>query len=353
MEQLLKKEIEGILIRLICLAIWDKPFDESSLSLLSKEDWEYLHQKACLQGMPAIFFDGLDKLNENYDLCQKLLIEKGAQAIKGSESRWLGQMQLALILSNTLGKKGIRMLLLKGIGLSLCYPRPKHRESNDIDIYLFGDFERGNQLAVSMLKAKVEKFSKKEDHIIIGNYAIDNHICFLWVDSKKKKELDDFLKQLLNRDKLSHFEGSDILLPPADFNLYFLLLHSYSHFMREGMSLRQMTDLACFLKKHELELDWIECLQVLQRFELRKFADATIAFIARYFEIFLSYKPNVETHILERMLADIMGNSHAVVYHKSRITSKIYIAKTAWKNRWRYDAFYEGGFWRFVLDSCL
>lgn len=39
-----------------------------------------------------------------------------------------------------------RMLLLKGYGCSLCYPKPEHRPTGDIDIFLFGQLDEADAL---------------------------------------------------------------------------------------------------------------------------------------------------------------------------------------------------------------
>ena len=64
-----------------------------------------------------------------------------------------------------------------------------------------------------------------------------------------------------------------------------------------------------------------------------------------------TYKPEVAKQTLVCMKDDILDGDHTMVYPNSRLASKIYIAMNAWQNRWRYDAFYEGGFWRFIVDS--
>lgn len=340
-----------LFLHFVVLSIWNTRFDESELLHLSKKDWQTLYQIAAAQGLTAILVDGVGKLSQKSLVCTQFLLEEGIPAIIQAENRWEEQLKIATKLAEALEKNGVRMLLLKGIGLSQCYPEPKHRESGDIDIYLFGDYEKGNRLTERMLGARVEKFSMKEDHIIIGNYQFDNHICFVWPANRKKAEFDTYLKYILANAKLTRVDDTSILLPPANFNLLFLMSHSYSHFMREGMPLRQMTDLACFLKKYESEIVWNESFDALSCFGLKKFADAVIAFIAEYFGIEFNYKPKVVKQTLERMKNDILDGNHTMAYPNSRLASKIYIAKNAWQNRWRYDAFYEGGFWRFVADS--
>lgn len=40
-----------------------------------------------------------------------------------------------------------RMILFKGQANALYYPHPEHRNTGDIDCYLMGDYDRGNEVA--------------------------------------------------------------------------------------------------------------------------------------------------------------------------------------------------------------
>lgn len=337
-------------IDIINYSLWDRPFDERSLSSLSDEDWNTLYEVAQLQGLTAIFFDGLDKLSTKPVGCKGLLQEKGAVSVVESELRWSSQLQLIRKLAETYKQHGIQVLLLKGLGLSLCYPNPKHRESNDVDVYLFGKYEEGNRLAEELLGGRVEKFDKKEDHIYVDNYSIDNHIHFVWPETEIQKEFDSYLQGLLQDDNLSEFLDTGVCLPPPEFNFLFLLNHSYGHFMWEGVALRQITDLACFLNKHGQDLDWDHINTQLHKFRLKKYADAILSFIQRYFGLSFGFPEKVNDHLLERMFREILGNSHMVVYPRTRFEKRVYFVKTAWKNRWCYDAFYEGGFRQLAIE---
>ena len=338
-------------IDIINYSLWDRPFDEKSLASLSEVDWNALYELAQLQGLTAIFFDGLDKLSTKTEACKCLLQEKGAVSVIESELRWSSQLQLIQKLTETYKQHGIQVLLLKGLGLSLCYPNPKQRESNDIDIYLFGQYEEGNRIAEQELGARVEKFDLKEDHFFIDGFSFDNHICFRWPVNDTDREFDQYLKNLLKQNELLRFPDSDILLPPPEFNLLFLLSHSYGHFMGEGVALRQITDLACFLNKNGQDLDWNHINTQLQKFRIKKYADAILSFIQQYFGMSFGSPEKVDDQLLERMFREILGDSHMVAYPRTKFDKRVYFVKTAWKNRWCYNAFYEGGFHQFVLDT--
>lgn len=342
-----------IFIDIIKLSLWDNSFDEVPLASLSEDDWNELFTIAQLQGLAAVFIAGLDKLSHKSPTCKAFIEEYGVITIIGSERRWQRQHNTAKKISDAFQANGISTLLLKGLGLSLCYPNSQYRECNDIDIYLFGKYEEGNQLAEQLFNAKVDKFTKKEDHVFLDGFTIDNHICFIWPVTDNDREFDQYLKGLLRKEELSQFPDTCILLPPPDFNYLFLMSHSFGHFMREGMALRQMTDIACFLKSNEKYLDWEVINDKLNRYHLRKFSDAILSFIEHYFGLSFAYKPTSDTQLLERMMKDILTHSHAVFYPKSKLEARVYLAKTALTYRWRYDAFYEGGFIRYVLDKFM
>ena len=342
--------LHDLFIDIVKFSLWDRPFDEKSLASLSNEDWNALYEIAQLQGLTAIFFDGLDKLPTKPVACRELIQEDGVVSVIESELRWSSQLQLIQKLTETYKKHGIQVLILKGLGLSLCYPNPKHRESNDIDIFLFGKYEEGNRLAEKLLGAKVEKFSKKEDHIYVDSYSIDNHIHFVGTGAEDQREFDLYLQSLLQKDNLSELLDTGAFLPPPLFNFLFLLRHSYHHFMREGVALRQITDLACFLNKHAQDLDWDHINTQLQKFRLKKYADAILSFIQRCFGLSFGSPEKVDDDLLERMFPEILGNSHMVFYPRTRFERRLYFVKTRWKNRWCYDAFYEGGFRQFVIE---
>lgn len=345
--------IQHIFVDIIKLSLWDDPLDEEHLSALSDEDWKTLFGVAQQQALPAIFIDGLDKLGSIPPNCRNLLEEVAAVTVIGSEQRWQKQFHIAKRLAATYQQHEIRTLLLKGLGLSLCYPNPQHRECNDIDIYLFGKYEEGNQLAEQLLGAQVDKFTKKEDHIFLDGFTFDNHIHFKHPETDNDREFDLYLKGLLQSNELSVFPDSCLLLPPPEFNYLFLMSHAYVHFLREGMALRQMTDIACFLKVYEKDLEWAVINDKLHRFHLKKFSDTILSFIRHYFGLSFGYSINADTQLLERMLNDILTHSHAVAYHNSKLEARVYMAKLLWNSHWRYDAFYKGGTMRFVLDKLI
>lgn len=128
--------------------------NDVSMSVLNAEDWQKIVNLSFQQGVSAIAVDGLQRL---YEFCPNLELELDKpeyEALKyewfGSvfqaESDFAGYLSAAKSLAKLYADNGVKTLVLKGLVFSECYPNPSHRSSCDLDCYLTGDYEKGNQL---------------------------------------------------------------------------------------------------------------------------------------------------------------------------------------------------------------
>ena len=110
--------------------------------------WNEVLLQSQKHGVEAIALDGLQRC---YDAGQSCNVDTQTKL------EWVGYGQLQeqtyakhekLIeeLAGFYAKHGIKMMVLKGWGLSLNYPIPCHRACSDLDIYLFGEQERADRL---------------------------------------------------------------------------------------------------------------------------------------------------------------------------------------------------------------
>ena len=116
---------------------------------LTSQEWQSLIDCAARQGVMALAFDALPGREAMPGLTKELFIRWGLSA-KRIEDRNRRQVDALKELIAAFRKEGIELLLLKGLGLSEIYLWPAHRECGDLDIYLFGDYEKGNRLIESI-----------------------------------------------------------------------------------------------------------------------------------------------------------------------------------------------------------
>lgn len=75
--------------------------------------------------------------------------------------------------------QGVKMMLLKGYGLSLNYPQPANRPCTDIDVYLYGRGEFADQMAQEKLGVEVKQNEDKHSTFSFEGILVENHACLI------------------------------------------------------------------------------------------------------------------------------------------------------------------------------
>jgi len=243
--------------------------DKNIVRLLSDcttEGWTQMFKMAARQGLLAIAWDALEKLQaEHGGLCRGMSREtriRWALSIKHIEKVHLRQREALKELAGIFAESGMRVMVLKGLGLAEMYPRPEHRECGDLDIYLFGDFEKGNEVMRKMGIA-VEYDGTKHSKFYYKGIPVENHKNFLNVTTTRvDKDLERELIRILQEQKCGSLDlgGITVVVPPPDFQMIFLTRHTITHFLASGLVLRHLYDFGIFYSAHaqEVDLDRIE-----------------------------------------------------------------------------------------------
>ena len=308
-----------LLISLAKSEIWPEAFLGQNSFLLSNEQinscladlepsgWNHLFLLAAQQGLLAIVWDALQKLMgeglsgqgfSGQGLKGQGLKGQGLKGqgltgrnVTGQEETGLGipralkirwelsvrhigeihrrQRLVLKELAEVFAREGIRVMLLKGLGLAEMYPRPEHRESGDLDIYLFGDFEKGNKV-IGDLGIEVEYDGTKHSKFYYKGIPVENHRNFLNVSyTRVDKILEEHLSQILSESdnwKLlaEESKGAAVLVPPVDFHFLFLVRHTVTHFLSSGIVLRHLYDFGIFLSRYEDQIDFPRLEPVLK-----------------------------------------------------------------------------------------
>lgn len=236
------------------------------LSDYSADRWTRLFKEAARQGLLAIAWDALEELQAEYGgLCRGMSREtkiRWALSIKNIEEVHLRQREALKELAGIFAESGMRVMVLKGLGLAEMYPRPEHRECGDLDIYLFGDFEKGNEVMRKMGIA-VEYDGTKHSKFYYKGIPVENHKNFLNVTTTRvDKDLERELIRILQEQKCGSLDlgGITVVVPPPDFQMIFLTRHAITHFLASGLVLRHLYDFGIFYSAHaqEVDLDRIE-----------------------------------------------------------------------------------------------
>lgn len=173
------------------------------------------------------------------------------------------------------------MLLLKGLGLSRDYPLPEHRECGDIDIYLYGQSDKGDRV-LHEIGAHLYFDVPKHSEYVWDGVLIENHRTILNVRrNRTERELNAVLVRLLEKEG-THGLAPGIQAPRATFNAIFLIRHAAVHFQKEGIVLRHLCDWACFLTRHWDEIDHALFRTAMEDYRMDRFADLMTAAAVEY-----------------------------------------------------------------------
>ena len=259
-------QTESIILYLVRSA-----FGEDNLvSSQTEAEWAKVFDLASLHGLGAITFDGIQAC---YLSNPSFVVSLDNPENKSLKYDWFGAGLSAEIayenhrdtivdLAVFYAKAGIKMMLLKGYGLSLNYPIPEHRPTGDIDVYLYGLGQKADELISNQLGSRVKLNGDKHSTFQFNGVTVENHANFinarvhpnlLRLEKFLKSEASNCIPLVL---KTRDGETVTIYSPSYNANALFLPFHCASHFVHGEASLRQICDWACFVRKHGNEIDW-------------------------------------------------------------------------------------------------
>lgn len=170
-------------------------------------------------------------------------------------------------------KEGIRMMVFKGQTNASFFPKPEHRATGDIDCWLFGDTDKGDDV-LRVNGAEVDNLWYRHSKISYKGETIENHRVFSHTrGSRKKKAMEEELRFMVKGSRLMVIEGcGKALMPTVQFNACFLTYHGLHHFLTEGLRMKQILDWAMFLKVYQKDVDWEAYNDFCERYRLERFA---------------------------------------------------------------------------------
>lgn len=280
-----------MLLALVRNALWAEPLAVDIFSHATAPQWAQVVRLASRGGVTALAFEGIQQLPEALRPPRNLLLGWGVNAQRLAE-RYRRQEAAVGKLAAQLNERGVRTLVLKGLGTSLYYPRPHLRECGDIDVWLFGQWEEGNRFACEN-GWELDEHNEKHTTFVFENILVENHRTLLdealyTMDRRLDRRLVTLLQQTPCRETV--LEGCSVYFPPADFDALFLIRHAAMHFA-SGISLRHLADWACFLRAQGGRIDRDAFLRCLKEERLERFAGALTACACLWLGLPQTYAP--------------------------------------------------------------
>ena len=329
----------------------------NSTSSLPRDNinWQSLYPLALHQGVSAILLDAMERLPDEMRPPKSVLLQWIGQ-VTMMEGMYARHKERIASLAELYGQLGIRMLLLKGYGCSLCYPKPEHRPTGDIDVFLFGMQDEGDALVEKQLGIKVHREYHKHSTFNLNGVEVENHAKFIDDMSHKSNiRFEQVLIQTLTQYPCIKSPITNVLLPSPTFNALFLLRHTGEHFASNEITLRHILDVGTFFRRFHSEIDWNFVFGEYKQERMMDFFNGIATICVSH----LGFSPDcftsddksrsykTELALADRILEDIFikkkqlpMSTNDIKTIRQKYTYLLEKSRRWWHNRWKYKLIY-------------
>lgn len=146
-----------------------------------------------------------------------------------------------------LRENDIYALLVKGQGIAQCYERPLWRASGDVDLFVPCEQVGTTEAVLANLSEKEEREISEREHVAyrINNWEVELHGT---LSSQLGKRIDNVIDEVqedtFQKKHVRRWDnnGTEVWIPSADNDTFFVFTHILQHFFRGGIGLRQICD---------------------------------------------------------------------------------------------------------------
>lgn len=296
--------LERCLFSLLRAGIGVERVESELFEGFTPSQWSQLYEISLEQGVMGFVYDGAMQLPSDLqpDIDNKV---QWAFNVEHVEKLYKNRLSNAQRLTKLYADNGINMMIMKGLSLAANYPTPARREFGDIDIYLFGDYKRGNEIISNMgVSVKYDFFVHSE--FMLGSTNVENHHYFVNPDVNGYAKRTQRILEGLVSAAVPHTTVDGAYMPSADFDFLFLLRHSSWHFARESIRLRDICDWAMFLRNRGGQVDKEMALKNLEATGLGRYAAILNALSLKYLNIAAPFEiMQADEKSVERVKEDI------------------------------------------------
>ncbi len=288
----------------------------------SEEEWAQLFEFSRKQAVVGVAFEAMDKLSQLGQKPPRKILLKCWGIAQRIQARNTELDNRCLELLDILSKHGIRASILKGQGIARYYDEALKslRQSGDIDVYVDGGIETAMAFAKNQGQENIE-WDYKHLHLKLWkNVEVEMHYRVeVLLNLRKNKRLQ---RWFIDHKELLYGDIDGFITPTVEFNVFYILLHIYRHFLYEGVGLRQILDYYYVLSAYSKDNSSQMPLDAVKSFGMEKFAQGLMWLMQEVLNMpneWMPWKPDEKEgrYILEQVM--IGGNFG---HHDKRLKRK-------------------------------
>lgn len=274
-------------------------------------DWPTLKKMAEMQSIIGIVFDGIQSLPKHLHPPIQILVEWFGN-VANIENLNKRHNTTLVSLINYLNSQGIGSRLLKGQGCASYYINPNHRQCGDIDLFVGIEQYTCAKSAIVTMNIKIDDESTKDAHFMWNDTPIELHRIegeLYWSKSNDK------FQQICRKEEwlkpgIILIENQKIAIMNPTFNVFFVFVHLWHHFIQVGVGLRQICDWMQILRAEEEHVNWDKLHEYLKDLGLIDSWNSFYELTERFLGQKLVNKPIWMTNVADKdvafLIEDIM-----------------------------------------------
>lgn len=330
-------------------------------------NWSHIYSFSAQQNIAALVWDNIQQAmtdgkistEQQPTMAQKI---QWAMAAEHVEQKYARQRNVIEKLAKFFAGHNIKMMILKGYGLSLNYPVPNHRPCSDVDIWLFEERQmpdgttkrysvqqKADKLLREQLNISIDEDKHHHTVFYIDGVMVENHYDFLNIHAHLSNRIIEQRLQQLTQQPMTQIAvgGSAVYIPSPDFHALFLLRHSASHFAAERITLRHLLDWRYFIEKEGLKIDWQALRDIAHQTNMHRFLDCLNAICIDKLGLPQQCVPEFKRNpqLEERVWNEILQPEFSEPQPKNAgyLKSWRYMLRRWWANRWKHRIVYNEG----------
>ena len=349
-------ETHSVLFELLSVALGNA---KSVTFSSEKVNWKEVINISLKQGVLAVAFDAFTHLPKVYRPKGDIFF-KWLGCVIAMESQYQRYCEAIKELAKVADELNIKMMVLKGLGCSLNYPKSNLRPCGDIDVFLMdsnGKYSRKQSRTFEGYLCKENNIhviyeNGHHSQFVFKNFLVENHSTVLDTDAHKSSvRLNSLLEKQASLCQQVLVDDTMIWMPSTIFNSIHLLRHMASDFASVRTTLRHVLDWSTFISKHNV--DWSYVYEVAYETNMHCFLNVLNGICVYYLgypaEMFPVKERNekLELRVLNEILncSDTVDMPHENLSIIEKIKYGCHKSRRMWRNRWKYNIVYDESLW--------
>ncbi len=259
------------LLSLVRASLWQTPVD-CRLFVDRPVDWEEIGRLSVQQTVGALALNAALTLPKEVAPPKDWILKACSFLERNRRTHQLLDKGVAEA-SARFAEAGIPSVLLKGQAYARAYPDPTLRQCGDIDLYIGEENYRQAYMVTKELGWESdERFASDAKHygcINKGGVRIELHRIAGQLPSRSAdRRFQEWSRKQLQPCRSGIIGGEPIDVPAPAFDVIFVFMHLYLHFINGGIGLRHLCDWVMLLHAHCKEIDVKHLEQLLEEFHL-------------------------------------------------------------------------------------